>query len=122
MISTKEEISDKGRPMTQNITFEAWEAEQMQGPEFRAAVEELEPEYRRERRQMYIGDHIICPGCGWTGDVSELTLGACPQCEYENNQSPQYRLLTLGEIRATTGRYDDVRLDLFLEAYIRLLK
>lgn len=32
-----------------NIRFEDWEAEQMRGPEFRAAIRELEPEYQAAR-------------------------------------------------------------------------
>lgn len=35
-----------------NVCFEDWEAEQMQDPEFRAAVEELEPAYRAERLRV----------------------------------------------------------------------
>jgi len=35
-----------------NIRFEDWEAEQMQDPEFRAAVEKLEPVYQVERLRI----------------------------------------------------------------------
>ena len=69
---------------------------------------------------MNIGDHIICPGCGWTG-LDGLVRGACPRCEYENGMPP-YRLLTLSEMRKDDVEYNEVRLDLFLEAYIRLLR
>ena len=79
---------------------------------------------------MDIGDCIICPGCGWTGgidelerggDIGELECGACPRCGYENGMPP-YRLLTLSEMREDDVEYYDVRMDLFLEAYIRLLQ
>jgi hypothetical protein len=70
---------------------------------------------------MNIGDHVICPGCGWTGNVDGLTLGACPQCKYENNMPPN-RLLTLSEMRKDDVEYYEVRLGLFLEAYIALLQ
>ena len=70
---------------------------------------------------MDIGDYIICPSCGWTGDLDGLVRGACPQCEYENNMPPN-RLLTLSEMRKSNVEYYDVRLDLFLEAYIALLQ
>jgi len=35
-----------------NIQFNDWEAEQMQDPEFRAAVEKLEPDYQAARRRI----------------------------------------------------------------------
>ena len=38
-----------------NIRFEDWEAEQMQNPEFRAAVEELEPAYQVARLRIKRG-------------------------------------------------------------------
>lgn len=68
-----------------------------------------------------MGDYVICPGCGWTGDVDKLTRGSCPRCEYENGVPPN-RLLTLSEMRESDVEYNDVRLDLFLEAYIKLLR
>ena len=102
-----------------NITFDNWEAEQMRDPEFRAAVEELGTEYQNERRRMDIDNCIICPGCGWTG-LDGLANGACPRCGYENDMPPN-RLLTLSEMRESNVEYNNVRLDLFLKAYIRLL-
>jgi len=41
--------------MTKNIRFEDWEAEQMHDPEFRAAVEELEPIYQVTRLRIMRG-------------------------------------------------------------------
>ena len=38
-----------------NIRFKDWEAEQMQDPEFRAAVEELEPAYQVARLRIMRG-------------------------------------------------------------------
>jgi len=38
-----------------NIRFENWEAEQMQDPEFRAAVKELEPAYQVARLRIKRG-------------------------------------------------------------------
>jgi len=38
-----------------NIRFEDWEAEQMKDPEFRAAVEELEPAYQVARLRIMRG-------------------------------------------------------------------
>ena len=72
---------------------------------------------------MDIPDCIICPGCGWTGEngIGELNRGACPRCGYENGVPPN-RLLTLSEMRESDVEYNDVRLDLFLEAYIALLQ
>jgi hypothetical protein len=65
---------------------------------------------------------VICPGCGWIGDVSGLgRWGECPKCRYENGLSP-YRLLTVAEMREGEVVYDDVRLDLFLASYDRFLK
>lgn len=70
---------------------------------------------------MNIGDYVICPGCGWTGSIEGLNRGACPQCKYENNMPPN-RLLTLSEMREGDVEYNEVRLGLFLEAYIKLLR
>jgi len=70
---------------------------------------------------MDIGDYIICPGCGWTGGIAQLQRGACPACEYENGVPPN-RLLTLSEMRESDVEYNEVRLGLFLEAYIKLLQ
>jgi DNA-binding XRE family transcriptional regulator len=46
-----------GREMTANtnIRFEDWEADQMKDPEFRAAVEELEPAYQVARLRILRG-------------------------------------------------------------------
>lgn len=64
---------------------------------------------------------VICPGCGWTGTVGKLNLGACPKCGYENG-APPYRLLTLDEmLRITDIEYIDVRMDLFLVSLLNLL-
>ena len=41
--------------MTNTIRFEDWEAEQMRDPEFRAAVEELEPAYQVARLRIMRG-------------------------------------------------------------------
>ncbi|MGQ9585676.1 MAG: nucleotidyltransferase domain-containing protein [Anaerolineae bacterium] len=41
--------------MSANIRFEDWEAEQMKDPEFRAAVEELEPAYQVTRLRLLRG-------------------------------------------------------------------
>ena len=38
-----------------NITFEEWEARKIQSPEFRAALEELEPAYQVARLRMLRG-------------------------------------------------------------------
>ncbi len=66
-------------------------------------------------------DKIVCPGCGWTGEIVDLKVGACPQCEYENGMPPN-RLLTLTEIMETDeSEYYDVRLDLFLTSVIRVI-
>lgn len=37
-----------------NVSFEDWEAEQMKDPEFRAAVEALEPVYQAELAKLRI--------------------------------------------------------------------
>lgn len=70
---------------------------------------------------MNIGDHIICPGCGWTYTCDELARGPCPNCGYENGAPPNH-LLTLSEMIESDTEYNEVRLDLFLKAYIRLLR
>jgi len=70
---------------------------------------------------VYKGNYVICPGCGWTGGIAQLQQGACPVCGYENGVPPN-RLLTLSEMRESDVEYNDVRLDLFLEAYIGLLR
>jgi len=64
---------------------------------------------------------VICPGCGWTGQVSELMEnGTCPECSYENG-APPYRLLTLSEmLRITDVEYADIRMDLFLASLLRV--
>lgn len=67
-------------------------------------------------------DKIICLGCGWTGDIAELTEhGACPDCGCENGASP-FRLLTLGEMLEDDEEsgHTNVRLDLFLGTLFRL--
>ena len=72
---------------------------------------------------MNIGDYVICPGCGWTGEngIGKLERGACPRCGYENGVPPN-RLLTLSEMLESDVEYFDFRLDLFLAAYIALLQ
>lgn len=65
-------------------------------------------------------DIIICPGCGWTGDIEDLSDGACPDCSYENGLPP-YHLLTLKEMLENEGEYDDVKMDLFLVSLFRVL-
>ena len=41
--------------MTTNISYEDWEAEQLKDPEFREALEELEPAYQVARLRMLKG-------------------------------------------------------------------
>lgn len=67
-------------------------------------------------------DTIVCPGCGWTGDIEGLSDGACPNCRYENNLPP-LRLLTIKEMLEDeeSGEYNDVRMDLFLASLLRAL-
>ena len=60
-------------------------------------------------------DKVICPGCGWVGEIEDLKRGACPQCRYENGMEP-YRLLTLAEAMEDDVEYIDVRLDVFLRS------
>lgn len=51
--ATELEASDRANyEALQNITFEDWEAKQVQDPEFRATVEKLEAGYQNERRPM----------------------------------------------------------------------
>jgi hypothetical protein len=72
-----------------------------------------------ELDDMYDSLHqIICPGCGWVGDVMGLRGGACPGCGYENN-TPPGRLLTIGEMMDDNEPYNDVRMDLFLQSLWR---
>ena len=59
---------------------------------------------------------IICPGCGWTGPRKTLYNGAGPECQYENADGD---LLTVAEMLESDGVYNDVRLDLFLKAFMR---
>ena len=66
-------------------------------------------------------DVIVCPGCGWIGDMESLNDGACPICDYENSLLP-HRLLTLKEmLEDEWGEYGNVRMDLFLAALFRVL-
>ena len=72
-------------------------------------------------------DTIICPGCGWIGDVDQLRAGKypnevfCPDCGYENNAPPHYRLLTIGEMLYDDEEYNNVRMDLFLQSLSRVI-
>jgi hypothetical protein len=73
-------------------------------------------------------DTVICPGCGWSGSVQQLStdimVGSCPNCEYENGAEP-YRLLTIEELIGTEfedTEYHDVRFDLFLKSLFKLLE
>lgn len=64
---------------------------------------------------------IICPGCGWTGTTEMLGhWGDCPECDYENRLEPN-RLLTLSEMVENNGRYNEVRMDLFLKSLFKFL-
>jgi len=68
-------------------------------------------------------DAAICPGCGWTGTMYDLAeYGACPDCGYENNQPPHWRLLTIAEMLEDGGEYNDVRMDRFLRAILAILE
>ena len=67
-----------------------------------------------------IFDVIVCPGCGWIGDMEGLNDGACPECRYESGVSP-YRLLTVKEMLEDELEYNDVRIDLFLASLFRIL-
>lgn len=66
---------------------------------------------------------IICPGCGWTGRLDDLTeKRACPRCQYENSASP-YRLLLLDEILTQNDGelWNDVDLGAFVRSLYRLM-
>ena len=34
----------------------------------------------RSKKGLNDADYVECPDCGWTGDVSELVDGCCPDC------------------------------------------
>ena len=54
--ATSSRVYREGKMSTNpNIRFEDWEAEQMQDPEFRAAVKELEPAYQVARLRIKRG-------------------------------------------------------------------
>lgn len=78
---------------------------------------------RKLSKMKKVFDKVICLGCGWIGNIAELSgHGACPECKYENGVS-LWRLLTLREMLDSdeeTG-YMNVRLDLFLASLFRLL-
>lgn len=65
---------------------------------------------------------IICPGCGWTGGVHDLSSrGECPKCEYESGDRP-YRLCTIKEMMVyRKGIYMDVNMAAFLGALFRVM-
>lgn len=64
---------------------------------------------------------VVCPGCGWTGEIAALVRGgACPTCGYENGLHPN-RLLTLTEMLESDVEYTDVRMDLFLRSVFQLI-
>ncbi len=61
---------------------------------------------------------IICPGCAWTGTIETLgKYGQCPECGYENGADPN-RLLTIDEIEASEGEFNNVLLGPFLHAFL----
>jgi len=67
---------------------------------------------------------VICPGCGWRGSVADLSSGACPNCGYENNQAPYFRLLTIGEtLLAEVGAatWKDVDVPAYCQALLATL-
>jgi len=68
-------------------------------------------------------DTIICPGCGWIGSIDRLDEGACPDCAYENNTPPHWRLLTIGELLSESEPTDycDMRMDLFLQSLLQVV-
>lgn len=47
--------------MIKNKRFEDWQAERMNDPEFRAAVENLEPKYQAMRKQVKYGWLVYLP-------------------------------------------------------------
>ena len=65
---------------------------------------------------------IICPGCGWTGEINQLTKdGSCPKCGYETGKPP--RLLTTEEmLKDKKSIYNDVRMGRFLKALFQVLQ
>ena len=67
-------------------------------------------------------DKIICPSCGWSGDVVNLgDWGECPECGCENWKDP-HRLLTLQEMLESDIEYNNVKFNLFLATLLRMVK
>jgi len=72
-------------------------------------------------------DHVVCPGCGWTGDSEDLAKdvtteqGCCPVCGYQPPDGVD-SLPTVAEVLTadTMPDYDEVDLSTFVRAVLQV--